>query len=483
MPPGSFLGSGSLSPGLADPPLASPHDYSLYPSSAANNGSSGPGSNGSAGFSLVRRHHTVGSRPQKYLSATQKERLEEEDAADDRSRAGTDDFDDGASTGAIEGSFDGHGGPFAGVHCLGTGGLARAGSLPSKPSSRSQLCLSAGSMADDLPPQCITRSLLQSIVGLDLPRAGRPAPTVPRRQPARHDPGIGHALPRLASARLGPGRRCRVGVGARPEPDGRPSLGTSCVLLTARSVTAALHVHRLADPLRFLQDLGHDSRYTPNPANRLQSHRSLQFPPGSYHHATPAGYPEWPTSPPAGSMSMQQRSDSNNSDSHLYAPASTDPGVRRVQSLNQGPVNSRLADRLAVVAPGSSRSDDFHGSLASNASLSRQNSANRIKAGELPPPSSPTKAGPWTSSVSPLPHGVRQGRTWAAPGVLASEDDFGGPQSPVPQAEGSNWRAGLGSLEAAFQGPTAGEHYDGQQAAHRGPAPMTQEEMQSAVRS
>jgi hypothetical protein len=180
---------------------------------------------------------------------------------------------------------------------------------------------------------------------------------------------------------------------------------------------------------------------------------------------------------------MHQRSNSGISDSHLYAPASSDPGVRRVQSLNQGPVNVRLTDRLAVVAPGSSRSDDFHGGLVSNASLSRQNSANRLKASELPPPISPTKAGPWTSSVSPLPPGVRQSRTWAAPGASTADDDFGGPLSPVPQAGGPSWRAGVSSLEAAFQGPPAGDYYDGQQAAQRGPAPMSQEEMQNAVRT
>lgn len=132
----SFLGT-SLSPGLSDPLLASPQDFTLYPLSAGNGSGvlSGSRSNGS---SLVRRHHTVGSRPQKYLSATQKERVDEEDA-DGSSRAAADDVDDAASTSAFEGSVDSHGGPFAGVHGLGPGGLARAGSLPSKPSGASQL--------------------------------------------------------------------------------------------------------------------------------------------------------------------------------------------------------------------------------------------------------------------------------------------------------------------------------------------------------
>jgi hypothetical protein len=140
----SYLGSSSLSPGPGDPPLTSPHDYSGYSTSSAN-GSSAPGGGPSIASTLVRRHHTVGSRPQKYLSATQKERLDEEDS----SRAGIDDFDDGASTGAIEGSFDGHGGPFAGVHGLGAGGLTRAGSLPSKPSGAMTLATSSLSFSCD----------------------------------------------------------------------------------------------------------------------------------------------------------------------------------------------------------------------------------------------------------------------------------------------------------------------------------------------
>lgn len=228
------------------------------------------------------------------------------------------------------------------------------------------------------------------------------------------------------------------------------------------------------------QDIGHDLRYAPS-GNRLQSHRSLQFAPGSYHHPSQASYGHSPTSPPLSSTAMHQRSGSNISDSHLYVPASADPGVRRVQSLTQGPVSARLSDRLAVVAPGSSRSEDMqHGSsLPNNSSLSRQNSANRLRAGELPPPSSPTKASPWTSSVSPVPPSVGPSRPWSGSG--AESEAFGGPVSPVPQMGDSRWRAGLGNLDDSLSGNGAGEHYDTQYGPPGG-MPMTQEEMQNAVR-
>lgn len=127
--PASYLGSSHDSPSLLSPQDAS------FPSASSSNGSGG---NGNAGFSLVRRHHTVGSRPQKYLSATQKERLDEEDA-EGGLRADGDDFDDSGSTGAVEGSFDGHGA--VGHNESGAAGLSRAGSLPSKPSGASPRCL------------------------------------------------------------------------------------------------------------------------------------------------------------------------------------------------------------------------------------------------------------------------------------------------------------------------------------------------------
>lgn len=153
-------GSSSNQSSAGASPLASPPptqgstaSYHLSPSSAATLGGhaySPPSSlqdhtyhasaNASSNFSLVRRHHTVGSRPQKYLSATQKERLDEEDGdegASTRTGEGEDDYDDGGSTGAVEGvessagSSQGHGGLIVGAAGL---GLARAGSLPSKPS-------------------------------------------------------------------------------------------------------------------------------------------------------------------------------------------------------------------------------------------------------------------------------------------------------------------------------------------------------------
>lgn len=153
-------GSSSNQSSAGASPLASPPptqgstpSYHLSPSSAATLGGhaySPPSSlqdhtyhasaNASSNFSLVRRHHTVGSRPQKYLSATQKERLDEEDGdegASSRTGEGEDDYDDGGSTGAVEGvessagSSQSHGGLIVGAAGL---GLARAGSLPSKPS-------------------------------------------------------------------------------------------------------------------------------------------------------------------------------------------------------------------------------------------------------------------------------------------------------------------------------------------------------------
>lgn len=137
----------------------------------------------------------------------------------------------------------------------------------------------------------------------------------------------------------------------------------------------------------------------------------------------------------------------------------------------------------SLVVPGGNgtRSEDLsHGSPGSTSNnLSRQNSANRLKATELPPPSSPTKHSPWTSSVSPLPPSSgSQGRSWG--GAEAGEGEGQReqhPLSPTPQLGGAGWMDGNGQLEHGL----GGHEYYGSHV-RQGGMPLSQEEMQAAVR-